>query len=212
MAPPSPRPLAWGAPLVLLMLGALAGCALSGGAPALVYRLDTEISQLPAVAPRPTRMPIEVLPLRSNRPRGGSLGIALVHVGQVARVGEFGTGRWEESPERALERGLRAGLGRAAPELLVTAGEGALAALSRRRLHWALERFEMVEPAAAPAHVVVALSYSLQRLPERKLLVRGEIREVEPLAREAPLDEVVAAFGRASGRALSALLHISVRD
>ncbi|MBK5970843.1 MULTISPECIES: ABC-type transport auxiliary lipoprotein family protein [Thiorhodovibrio] len=184
--------------LVLMVASLLGGCAFRAAPPALMYRLS--IASEPAGSPPPVTGNAELLPLRSNRPQGGSLGILIAQVGEVVRVEEFTAGRWEESPETVIERALT--------ERFSRSGESAVA--TRPRLRPSLDQFELVEPVAGDgAHAAVTLSFQLLSPRDRLVLATGEIHEREPLsaesltAGEAQLDAIVLAFNRASSRAVA---------
>lgn len=190
--------------LVLALV--LGGCAFMGEEPARMYRLSAALDDTTwALLAATPQLQVEIQPLDSNRPQGGSLGILVAEVGEVVEVEEFAVGRWEEPPETALARALITALKRAggAP-LAATNPQGQP---QRLRLRWSLDQFEMVEARAGASYVSVALSLRLLDNRTRVELAAGEILEREPLPPEPGLDAVVLAFDRASSRALSQVVQ-----
>ncbi|WPL19054.1 ABC-type uncharacterized transport system, auxiliary component [Thiorhodovibrio winogradskyi] len=187
--------------LVLVAASLIGGCAFQATEPALMYRLvvtpEAGMDRMRAASP------LELMPLRSNRPQGGSLGIMVAEVGAVVRVDEFSAGRWEESPETVIERALIAALNSRAAS---TAGEPdpSEELLARPRLRVSLEQFEMVEPqSGGEPHAAVALGFQLLSSRNRLVLKTGEIQERQTLPPNPSLEQVVLAFNRASSRAVS---------
>ncbi|EIC22032.1 ABC-type transport auxiliary lipoprotein family protein [Thiorhodovibrio frisius] len=187
--------------LALIVVSLISGCAFQAAEPAFMYRLV--VTPEAGMDPGSVASRFELMPLRSNRPQGGSLGIMVAEVGEVVRVDEFSAGRWEESPETVLERALVAELN---PRVDVAAPrrDSSEGALSHPRLRASLDQFEMVEPqTGGTPYAAVSLSFQLLSPRDRLLLKTGEIQEREPLPTGASLDTVVAGFNRASSRAVS---------
>lgn len=183
---------------ILLATSLFDGCAFLHQEPARLYRLSMTLDEATTVALNQARgrVAIEVLPLNSNRPQGGSLGLLVAEVGEVTQVEEFAAGRWEEPPETAMGRAV------------ATAVRPITRTEPTRRLRWSLDQFELVEPAGQTPYAGLALSLRLLSAPGlsapgRVELAMAEIREHEPLPPNASLEQVVLAFDRAASRALS---------
>jgi len=201
-------PLAAGLMPLLLIVGLPGGCALSSRPPELIYRLQARPSATSASAmdSHQEAARIRVMPLRSNRPQGESVGILVAQIGPVVRVESFADGRWEEPPETVVERALVAALGDIGGDgLRGAAQESAVTAL---RLQWSLDRFEVVEsPGGSSSRATVAINFRLLALQRPGEVLAGTVREQEPLAVGAPVEDVVVAFNRATSRALSQLIQ-----
>lgn len=210
-------------------LSLVSACAFQPAEPALMYRLsvvtdgatEADIATMPgpAHARAVSAESIELMPLRSNRPQGGSLSILVAMVGEVVRVDAFSAGRWEEAPETVIDRALVAELKRytsIAPNL-----EESNPALSRPRLRPSLDQFELVEPSAdAQAYAAIALSFQLVSPRERMVIKSGEIQERELISAgvsltatpvdASQLDAIVLAFNRATSRAVARLTRTAM--
>ncbi|MBK1649818.1 hypothetical protein CKO36_14740 [Rhabdochromatium marinum] len=193
--------------IMLLVTSLVGGCAFQSAAPTQMYRLS--ITPDPALTSASTRSPlaetIELMPLRSNRPQSGSLGILVAQVGEVVRVDEFAAGRWEEAPETAIDWALRSQYGLSASG----GATGRTPATGRSRLYWSLDAFEMVEPLTGdPPYVAVSIRFELRTPATPEAMQTGIIHEREYLPAQAPLQTVVLAFDRATSRAIARLMSI----
>jgi len=193
------------APLLLIAI-LLGACAPNNSPPELMYRLQARPSATSVSGADSNPVHIRVMPLRSNRPQGGTLGIFVAQAGPVVRVDSFADGRWEEPPETVIERALIAVLGDSASDDPV----GATRPPTDKALglRWSLDQFELVEsPEAGSSHVTVAISFRLLASQRPSAVVSGTLREQEPVAMDAPVEAVVLAFNRATSRALSELIR-----
>ena len=193
--------------IALLVTSLVGGCALQSAAPTQMYRLS--ITPDPALTSASTgpslAKTVELMPLRSNRPQSGSLGILVAQVGEVVRVDEFAAGRWEEAPETAIDRALRSQYGLSASG----AAAGRTPPTDRSRLYWSLDAFEMVEPLTGdPPYVTVSIRFELRTPAAAAAVQTGAIHEREYLPAQAPLQTVVLAFDRAASRALARLMSV----
>lgn len=192
----------------LLSVSLLGACALHSKPPELMYRLQAHPSATQVSMADSHQGParIRVMPLRANRPQGGSLGIFVAQVGPVVRVESFADGRWEEPPETVIERALIAALGDSASDGAMSGAQQS--AVTALRLQWSLDQFELVEsPGDDPSRIKVAIRFRLLASQPPGLVAAGMLREQEGVAMGAPVEAVVLAFNRATSRVLSELIR-----